>query len=76
MKRQDLETLTIQEMAQAAEDRIVDVLLLLDGILGEAKPKTEDAQLCISFIEDFNAILDRSWERASPYLHEIAGGKP
>ena len=74
MKRQDLESMQISDMARIAEDRIADVLLLLDGILGEAEPQTKDAQLCISFLEDFNAKLDKEWERFSPYLHEIAGG--
>lgn len=75
MNRKDLEYLTVSEMAQAAEDRIADVLLLLDGILGEAEPQTKDAEQAISFVDTFEARLKSSWQIVSPYLHEVAGEK-
>ena len=65
--------ITIPQMAEQVQGHITDALLIMDCILTEAEPQTEDARQCIAMVGDFNEILSRAYSRVESSLYEIAG---
>ena len=71
IRMESLNEFTIPQMAEQVQGHITDALLIMDCILTEAEPQTEDAKQCIAMVGDFNEILSRAWNRVENSVNEI-----
>ena len=73
MTPKQIQGYTISEKAVLAEEKFNDAMLILEDLIYEADPQTEEGKDTIAQINDFFTILDRAYSRVSPYLNELQG---
>ena len=73
LKIRDIEHLNVPDMVQEAEVKFMNVLLLLETAIHEARPKGEDAIQSISYVNEFNDTLVTAYEKAKGFIWSIEG---
>ena len=71
MTIKNIENLEVTDMASMAEDRIIDVINLLDGILNNTEIQTKEA---VDNMSDLCDIIERAYNRAKSSLNELQQG--
>ena len=74
MTIKNIENLEVTDMASMAEDRIIDVINLLDGILNNTEIQTKEAVDTVDNMSDLCDIIERAYNRAKSSLNELQQG--